>query len=69
MVDTGQRVIQCGPGLCCCGQITRGGEVGTVVNTVTIPAGKVCEVEWPDGSMDLLWNPADRIGHQIDHQS
>jgi hypothetical protein len=56
MGDTHQAVTGCGPGPCC-DQVTRGGEAGRVVNTVMIPAGKVCEVEWPDGSTDLLWNP------------
>jgi hypothetical protein len=37
--------------------VTRGEDVGTVVDTVMIPAGQVCEIHWGDGSVELHWNP------------
>ena len=39
-----------------------------VVDTVTLEDGRVCEIEWPDGTVELRWNAADPIGHRIDHQ-
>ena len=56
MGEPDQQVVGCGPGPCC-PQVTRGENVGRVVATVEIPAGQVCEVEWPDGTVELHWNP------------
>ena len=59
--------VGCGPDGC--GQyVEEDGERGMVVDTVTLEDGRVCEIEWPDGTVELRWNAADPIGHRIDHQ-